>query len=122
MTPQPHWIDIITLSDTEVEDHVCQVVVYLKTLGDQNIKAVADLCSAPYSRVYHCFHGCLSQYDPDGPNKHLSTGQAGSFHSLFSIFDYMGLSPRLSLVACSANKLLTKGHCGNCDPPTVSDM
>ncbi len=57
MTPQPDRIDITTLSDPEIEDY--HVVTYLKTLEDPSIKAIADQCGAPYSRVYHRFHGQL---------------------------------------------------------------
>jgi hypothetical protein len=122
MTPQPDCIDIATLSDPVVEDQVCQVVAYLKTLEDPNIIAVAGLCGAPYSRVYHRFDGRLSRYDRDGPTKHLSTSEEGSLCTFFSILDEIELSPKLSLVARSANELLPEGHPGNCDSPTVSDM
>jgi bacterioferritin-associated ferredoxin len=50
-TPKPDWRDCTPLSDEEIEDHVEDVVTYLQSLIDPNIKAIANDCGAPYPRV-----------------------------------------------------------------------
>jgi hypothetical protein len=122
MTPKPEWIDTTVLSDPEIEDHVGKVVAYLKSLVDPNLKAIADDCGAPYPRVYHHYHGRLSRYDCEGPNRHLSPAQEESLCKFFKILDDLGLSLRLSLIAGSANELLAQEHLGEETSPKVSYM
>ncbi len=121
MTPKPGWIDTTVLSDPGTEDHVGKVVTYLKFL-DQYIKAIANDCGASYPRVYYCCHGRLSQYNREGPNRHVSPAQEESLCKFFKIVDNLGRSPRLSLVARSANELLAQGHLREETSPKVSDM
>jgi hypothetical protein len=110
------------LPDREVEDHVCNVVAYLKTIDNPNIKTVADDCGALAQHVYHRYHGRISRYDREGPNKLLSTAQEESICKYFDLLDDIGLSVRLSLVTRSTNDFLAKNYHGHGSPPTVSDM
>jgi hypothetical protein len=121
MAAKPEWTDITILSGQEVKDHISKVVAHLKTIESPNIKAVADSCGAPYSRVYHRFHGRVSRYDREGPNQHLSVAQEESLCPFFNLLDDLGLSPRLTLVARSANELLAKNHAGPGAAPVISE-
>ncbi len=52
----------------QIKSNQINVVAYLKTHDDSNIKLVATECGAPNPRVYHHYHGRISHYDRNGPN------------------------------------------------------
>jgi hypothetical protein len=122
MASKPKWLDVTDLPDRKIEDHICNVVAYLKTLDNPNIKLIATECGAPYPRVYHCYHGRTSRYERDGPNRQLTKAKEVALCRIFNLLDNISLSPRLSLIARSANDLLAQSPTGITSPPTVREI
>ncbi len=107
--------------DEILKKRTLEAVAFLKASSIPNIALASEKFDVPYDHLHGCINRKSCRHNREGPNGKLIKAQGNSLCAFFEILDNLGLSPRLSLVENSANKILVENYSGLAPCPTVGD-